>query len=122
MGIEQKRPIRWQAAVLSWYDNLYTPIVQTIRDNKILGDFPHRTEADLYLWIMDHYHFLKEQDENIALEDAATHFAQHYSQRLDKRMLRSVRTAVTSFIGTQKFLPLVATMASEPHPTEEPHE
>lgn len=122
MGIEQKRPIRWQAAVLSWYDNLYTPIVQSIRDNNILGHFPHRTEADLYLWIMDHYHYLKQEDENIALEDAATHFAQHYSQRLDKRLMRSVRTAVTSFIGNQEFLPLVATMASEPHPTEEPHE
>lgn len=119
MGVEAKRPIRWQDAVLDWYDHLYMPIVQAIREHNILRDFPSRTEADLYLWIMDHYYFLREQDETVALQDAATDFAQHYSQRLDKRMLRSVRTAVASFIGdSHAQLPLVGTMASEPHPHE----
>jgi hypothetical protein len=120
MGMEQKKPIRWQDAVLSWHDHLYAPIVQAIREHNILRDFPHRTEADLYLWIMDHYYFLREQDENIAIEEAAVDFAAHYSQRLDKRLVRSVRQAVASFIGdSDERLPLIGTMASEPHPHKE---
>jgi hypothetical protein len=98
-GIDQDRPIPWREAVLSWYDHLYWPIVRAIRENGILRDFPRRTEADLYLWIMDHYHFLREHDERIGLEDAAIDFARNYSQRLDKRLLRSVRQAVTNLIG-----------------------
>ena len=38
----------------SWYDTIYRPMVATIRELDILADFPDRTEADLYLWIMDH--------------------------------------------------------------------
>ncbi len=101
LGIDQKRPVRWQEAVLSWYDHLYTPIVQAIRENGILREFPHRTEADLYLWIMDHHYYLKEQDEHVALEDAALDFARNYSERLDKRLLRGVRQAVTNLIGSK---------------------
>jgi hypothetical protein len=118
LGIEQKRPIRWQDAVISWYDHLYGPIAAAIRAHNVLGDFPHRTEADLYLWTMDHYYFLREQDESVELEDAVVDFAENFSQRFDKRMLRSVRQAVTTFLGTTELQPVIGTMVSEPHPPE----
>ena len=117
-GIDTGRPVRWPDAVLSWYDQLYTPIATTIRDQNILQHFPHRTEADLYLWIMDHYHFLKEAGQEMGLESAAVDFAEHYSQRLDRRLLRSVRAVVSTFAnaGDAALQPLIGTMASEPHP------
>ena len=34
-----------------WYDNVYQPIAELIREYGILEHFPGRTEADLYLWI-----------------------------------------------------------------------
>jgi hypothetical protein len=40
-------------AVTDWYDTIYMPIVQLIRDHDMLRYFPGRTEADLYRWIMD---------------------------------------------------------------------
>jgi hypothetical protein len=46
--------ISWDEAVASWYDNVYMPVVQAIRDYELLRDFPGRTEADLYLWIALH--------------------------------------------------------------------
>ncbi len=119
MGVEAHRPIRWRDAVLSWYDNLYAPIVATIRAHRVLNDFPKRTEADLYLWIMDHYYFLREQDESVELQDAVLDFAERFSERLDKRLLRGVRQALTNFLGSSDLQPLIGTMASEPHPTEE---
>lgn len=119
LGIERKHPVRFEDAVKSWYDNLYAPSVRAIREHHILADFPNRTAADLYLWIMDHYYFLKEQDSTVALEDAAVDFAKQYSQKLNKRLLRSVRQVVTSFLGSAEPQPLIGTMVSEPHPHPE---
>jgi hypothetical protein len=46
--------LSWPDAVASWYDNVYMPVVQAIRDYDLLHNFPGRTEADLYLWIALH--------------------------------------------------------------------
>lgn len=46
--------ISYEEAVASWYDNVYLPIVESIRVSKILDDFPGRTEADLYAWLLLH--------------------------------------------------------------------
>lgn len=43
-----------EEAVIDWYDHVYCPMIQLIRDRGILRDFPGRTEADLYLWIFRH--------------------------------------------------------------------
>ena len=46
--------ISYEEALGSWYDNVYLPIVKSIRASKILDDFPGRTEADLYAWLLLH--------------------------------------------------------------------
>lgn len=87
LGKDQQCDICWKDAVSSWYKNIYLPVVQTIREQGTLEDFPQRTEADLYLWIMEHRHYLaKELQQEIDLAQAAAHFAERHSQRL-KRML-----------------------------------
>jgi hypothetical protein len=60
MGIEQQRDISDEEAVADWYDKVYTPIIEVIRKSDILGDFPNQTESDLYLWVLDHQHYLHE--------------------------------------------------------------
>lgn len=54
MGIDIGREISNSEAVSHWYDTVYLPVVDIIRDLGILNDFPSRTEADLYLWISKH--------------------------------------------------------------------
>ncbi len=44
----------WEEAVASWYDNIYQPVIEAIHRYHLLDAFPHRTEADLYLWITHH--------------------------------------------------------------------
>ena len=61
MGIEQNRPISWEAAVLDWYDQVYAPLVAIVEEQGILDEFPGRTAADLYLWIMDHRYYLNQE-------------------------------------------------------------
>lgn len=58
MGLDQKRDITDEEAVAHWYDTVYLPIVQVVRENKILEEFPGKTEGDLYLWVLDHQHYL----------------------------------------------------------------
>jgi nucleotide-binding universal stress UspA family protein len=54
MGIDQNREISYEEAVTHWYDEIYLPIVEVIRERGILRDFPERTETDLFLWISEH--------------------------------------------------------------------
>ncbi|HEY4870929.1 MAG TPA: ParB N-terminal domain-containing protein [Candidatus Dormibacteraeota bacterium] len=51
MGLQQYREVSIAEASASWYDNVYKPIADLIREYNILEHFPGRTEADLYLWI-----------------------------------------------------------------------
>ncbi len=46
--------LSWDGAVASWFDTVYMPVVEAIRDYELLHNFPGRTEADLYLWIALH--------------------------------------------------------------------
>ena len=61
MGLDLKRDISDEEAVADWYDAVYMPIVKVIRRSKILQDFPDRTEADLYVWVLDHQQQLVEE-------------------------------------------------------------
>jgi hypothetical protein len=62
MGLDLKRDVPEQEAILHWYDTVYMPIVKVIRQSKILKDFPGKTEGDLYLWVLDHQRYLAEQE------------------------------------------------------------
>ena len=76
MGLDWKRDISEEEAVAHWYDNVYMPIVNVIRDTQILKEFPGRTEGDLYLWVLDHQHYL-EAEQGVPLQppvDAARSF------------------------------------------------
>jgi hypothetical protein len=62
MGLEWKRHISDDEAVIHWYDTVYLPIVKVIRKSRILKEFPGKTEGDLYLWVLDHQHYLAEEE------------------------------------------------------------
>lgn len=76
MGLDLKRDISEEEAVAHWYDTVYLPIVQIIRSSKILKDFKGRTEGDLYLWTLDHQHYLSSEvgQELLPPEEAARKF------------------------------------------------
>ncbi len=60
MGIDRQHPIEWEEALLDWYDNVYMPVVNAVQEYGVLDDFPGRTTADLYLWVMDHRWYIRE--------------------------------------------------------------
>jgi hypothetical protein len=60
-GIETKKDISWPDALTSWRDTVYYPMIDAIRRSGILEGFPGKTETDLYLFVMDHLHHLRQR-------------------------------------------------------------
>jgi hypothetical protein len=59
MEKQQGKTVSIEEAAANWYDNVYRPALTLIRKYNIqLGD---RTEADLYLWLIDHLKDVKSE-------------------------------------------------------------
>ena len=71
MGLDWKRDISEEEAITHWYDTVYMPVVQVIRDTNILKEFPGKTEGDLYLWVLDHQRFLVDTGEPLQPPETA---------------------------------------------------
>jgi hypothetical protein len=67
-------------ALVSWYNNVYNPVIAIIREQWLLANFPGRTEADLYVWIIKHWDFLKKKYGTYSLAKAAGDFSKKYGQ------------------------------------------
>ncbi len=80
LGQARQAEVPYPEAVSSWYTQVYLPLVKVIREKKILADFPGRTESDLYLWIIEHLWYLREEYHGeVSLEQAAEHFTDEYA-------------------------------------------
>jgi len=100
MGLEQQRDIPEDEAVMHWYDTVYMPVVHLIREQNILADFPTRTEADLYLWVMDHLQYLRETiGPGVDTATAAQEFTEEYSEQPVRKLVRRVGKALDSIGG-----------------------
>ena len=93
MQLEQQREVSDAEAVADWYDNVYLPVVEAIRANKVLDEFPGRTESDLYLWIVEHLYFLRQTEQDTSIEEAAEDYADQFSEKSIKRLVRGFSQA-----------------------------
>jgi uncharacterized ParB-like nuclease family protein len=89
MGIEQKREISYEEAAAHWYDVVYLPVAQVIREQALLRDFPGRTEADLYLWLLNHRAELgQEMEMEVGVAEAADDLVRRFSPKLQHTLAR----------------------------------
>ena len=106
MGEKRKEPVRYLDAVAHWYDKVYLPLVKIIRQDKTLDKFPGRTEADLYLWIIEHLWYLREEcpECETSLEQAAVDFTQRFSAHppIRQSILEKVRQMLDSRLNKKK--------------------
>jgi hypothetical protein len=92
MSQAQRREVTQDEAVADWYDHIYLPVVHVIREKGVLAKFPRRTEADLFLWIVDHQQDLVERcGPGVSQERAADHLAYRHTVQLTKRVVRAAR-------------------------------
>ncbi len=82
MGIDQGREVSEEEAVGHWYDQVYLPVAEVVEKSGILLDFPTRKVSDVYLWVMDHLHYLRsdEATAHVGLTDAAEDFVERLEE------------------------------------------
>jgi len=88
---EQSTELSWEQAVTHWYDHVYQPLVQAIRRHHLLKDFPGHTEADLYLWIIEHAYYLSRKiNQDLPPSEVVADFASRFG-RGPRRIWQRVR-------------------------------
>ncbi|MDR1178663.1 MAG: transcriptional regulator [Spirochaetaceae bacterium] len=74
--------IPFQDALVSWYYNVYRPIIEIVKDEKIRHLFPGATEGDLYLWIVQYWDLLKKKyGPSYSLSDAVAEFNTRFGRK-----------------------------------------
>jgi len=87
-----EREIPFAEAVDLWYELIYRPTVQIIRESDLLSAFPGRTEADLFAWLSTHRDRLHEaygDYDNLA--DLAQKLVDIYGEKPVAKVTRRVR-------------------------------
>ena len=81
LGEQRNTDIPYSEAVVSWYDNVYSPLARIIQDQRLVSHFPNRTVGDLYLWIIEYQWYRREAYKvEYAFEDAADKFIDDFEQ------------------------------------------
>ncbi|MDR1507071.1 MAG: transcriptional regulator [Treponema sp.] len=91
--------IPFEKAALSWFDNVYKPIVDIITKENLCGRFSGRTTSDLYVWIVKYWDLLKKKyGIHFSIPDAVRDFGRRYgSARLKLPAL--IRFLVKGILG-----------------------
>jgi hypothetical protein len=93
MQLEAQREVSEADAVTHWHDTVYEPLVATIREHAALKEFPGRTESDLYLWIVEHLHFLRETQQDVSIDEAVADYADQFSEKPIRKIVRAFAQA-----------------------------
>ncbi len=73
--------ITFEEGMLSWYKDVYLPIITIIKEERLLSRFTGRTPADLYVWIVRHWDDLNcKYDPEFPLREAIIDFAYQYGK------------------------------------------
>jgi hypothetical protein len=67
-------------ALVSWYHEVYEPVIDIIREERLYLHFPGRTPSDLYVFIVKHWDFLKKKYGVYSLPLAALDFSRKYGK------------------------------------------
>jgi len=78
--------ITFKEASLIWYDHIYLPAIEIIKNYGILEKFPNRTKTDLYIWINEHKRYLSlKYGREVVIKFAAKDFLLRYSKNPFRR-------------------------------------
>ncbi|MDR1107215.1 MAG: transcriptional regulator [Treponema sp.] len=95
--------IPFSEALVSWYRNVYSPIIRIIKDEWLLLKFPGSSPSDLYVWIVKHWDFLKRNFGVDSLSGAAKDFSNKYGR--SKGLLGAIASLAGRIRDRFSFLP-----------------
>ncbi|HRO23536.1 MAG TPA: hypothetical protein PLR07_04445, partial [Promineifilum sp.] len=94
-----EREVSFEEAADAWYELVYLPSVQILRQSGLIEAFPGRTEADLFAWMSLHREKLRETYGDFEnLSGLAQSLMETYKEKPATRMTRRVRSL---FGGTE---------------------
>ena len=100
INIGKPEEIPMEEAILSWFQNVYMPVLNVILKKKILKKFKKRTAGDLYVFIIKYWDELKQKfGDSVSIEEAAETFER------DNKI--SFKRKVKNFLYKQKLLKLL---------------
>ncbi len=92
-------PVSIPEASVSWYDKIYSPMVDLIRNNGIISQFPHRTDTDFYIWITKYKHLVFQ--DVFELEKALPGIESY--AKIFSNPLRKLRGKLRKYFGLVKY-------------------
>jgi uncharacterized ParB-like nuclease family protein len=95
LGEGRGSEVPYDQAVASWFDNVYSPMVALIDEHHLLNDFPDRTQADLYLWIIEYEWFLREAYRNdYSFQVVSNQFKDRFTGSPSRRLVNLLKKSV----------------------------
>lgn len=95
MNQNKEEEVSMEEAVLSWFNNVYMPIVISIRQQHMLHNFKKRTVADLYVWIVRYWDSFKQKfGDNIPIDDAVKSFKKKYKIPFLKQLKNFIKKVI----------------------------
>jgi hypothetical protein len=92
MGENDPENVSFEDAAESWYNNVYCPLIQIIREQGIMAAFPDRTETDLYMWVIRRQWLLQEAyGQDVSIENAAEKIAEEQSEKLANKIVKTFK-------------------------------
>lgn len=107
--------ISFEAALFSWYENVYRLIEATIMELGLLSRFPGRTAGDLYVYIVKYWDELKRK---YGLSYSVSAAARDFDQVYGKSRASQLRTLVQGILGRLLSLFRKQGRPREPEPPE----
>ena len=76
LNLHKTEEVSMEAAIISWFETVYYPLIVTIQKKKIMKYFKKQTISDLYVWTVRYWDDLKSKfgDENISMDEAVSDF------------------------------------------------
>jgi len=89
--------LSFEEGARSWYENVYKPIIEEVRLQKLLAAFPGTTEADLYMWIVRHWDNLKHMSgsHEVSIESAASDYKTRFGKGALRRFMDRLKNALS---------------------------
>jgi hypothetical protein len=86
-NLELSEEISFEEAIVLWYQEVYLPIIDHVNQSNLLSYFPERTESDLYMWLVKHWHYLKEQyGPEVSPKAAAADFKKKFAGNIWRKL------------------------------------
>ncbi|HHU37470.1 MAG TPA: transcriptional regulator [Treponema sp.] len=84
-----KTEIPFPEAMLSWYKNVYQPVIRIIEKKKLLKKFRGRTSSDLYVWVIKQWDELKKTcGDSFPLDEATNRIEEKCQKSFFRNFLR----------------------------------